>query len=171
MEAANVEIDEKTVARSITSETRVVLAFHVEGSGQIRFVRSSDLKDWKVTAEDAWEVAFAELERRASRTEVEILPAGELVVASIFASEPYKASLLLARNLKERLPSSLGWPVIAVAPARDFVYLVRKTDFEKAGGLGAIVLREFNNSGYPISTEVWEISDTGMDAVGYYPQQ
>jgi hypothetical protein len=169
LESAEVVRGTGTVVQFKTESTRIALVFHVEGSGDLRFVRSSDLEHWGTSVETAWEAAFEQLNMRASRTEVTILDAGGLNLASISAEEPYKASLLLAPKLKSRIPPSLGWPLVAVAPARDFVYLLPKVDLKKATGLGAVVVREFKNSGYPISTEVWELSDSGLESIGEYP--
>jgi hypothetical protein len=84
-------------------------------------------------------------------------------------SIPFKSSLILAPNLKEVTGPALGWPLLAVTPDRDFLYLwdSRHTDF--AGRVGAVVVREFTESSYPISPEVFEITDDGIKAVGEFP--
>lgn len=167
--SAELELGKGAVARTVSDKTLMVLVYHVEGSGEIRFVQAGDLDEWRISAAVAWETALEQLNERALKTDVTMLAADGVNLASIYAEEPYKASLLLAPGLKQRLPASMGWPVIAVAPARDFVYLLPKSEFEKAPGLGAVVVKEFKESGYPISTEVWELSDAGMTAIGEYP--
>jgi hypothetical protein len=65
----------------------------------------------------------------------------------------------------------LGWPLMAVAPDRDFLFLwaARHTDF--VGRVGSVVVREYSEASYPISTEVWEITETRIKAVGEFPTE
>ncbi len=92
---------------------------------------------------------------------------------------PSKASLILAPNLREIVEPNLGWPLFAVIPRRDFRFLydARCFDkgaediFEKIPGLGNIVLEEFALGAYPLSTEIFEITDDGVRAVAEYRRQ
>ena len=89
---------------------------------------------------------------------------------------PSKASLILAPNLRDIVEPSLGWPLFAVIPRRDFMFLydARCFDkgaediFEKIPGLGNIVLEEFELGAYPLSTEIFKITDQGVRAVAEY---
>lgn len=89
---------------------------------------------------------------------------------------PSKASLILAPNLREIVEHNLGWPLFAVIPRRDFMFLydARCFDkgaediFEKVPGLGNIVLEEFELGAYPLSTEIFKITDEGVRAVAEY---
>jgi hypothetical protein len=53
-------------------------------------------------------------------------------------------------------------------PCRDFVYLLSQKDQPLLGRMGQVVMREYQKSGYPISTEVFEITDQGIRAIGDY---
>jgi hypothetical protein len=89
---------------------------------------------------------------------------------------PSKASLILAPNLREIVEPNLGWPLFAVIPRRDFMFLydARCFDrgaediFKKVPGLGNIVLEEFELGAYPLSTEIFKITDQGVRAVAEY---
>jgi hypothetical protein len=81
--------------------------------------------------------------------------------------EPYKAALILTKTLKDKVSNELGWPIFAVAPTRDFVYLFSKHS-SLVNKVGQVVIREFNNSGYPISTDVWELNDNEQKVIGTY---
>ena len=50
---------------------------------------------------------------------------------------PFKASLVLAPNLREIVGARLGWPLMAVVPDRDFLYLwaARHTNFVQRVGV------------------------------------
>jgi hypothetical protein len=82
---------------------------------------------------------------------------------------PFKSSLMLAPNLRSVVEAVLGWPLLAVAPDRDFLYLwgARHTDFTQR--VGNVVVREYQQASYPISTEVFRIADDGIQAIGEFP--
>lgn len=77
-------------------------------------------------------------------------------------ADPHEA---LFRNLVE---PELGWPVYVVVPARDFAFVISKKDQALLGQLGTVVLREFNESGYPITADVLEVGDNGLTAIGSF---
>jgi hypothetical protein len=137
----------------------------------VRFLSTRDLDRWSVSDQEVWDAARSAFDVIVSKTVVEILRRGDLLLGAVHAPEPYKASMILSARFKNQVPAELGWPVLAVAPARDFVYLLRKGDERSLGRVGAVVVREFAQSGYPVSTEVWELSDDGAVAVGEFPVQ
>jgi hypothetical protein len=145
----------------------LILAYFNPDVNQIRWVTEADLDDKGVGVEKAWIIAESNLETIMQKTEVSFSEIEGDKLGMLEAEEPYKASLLLTKALKDKISNVLGWPVFAVAPARDFVYL-----FSKQGSLvnkvGHVVVREFNNSGYPISTDVWELADGEQKTIGAY---
>jgi hypothetical protein len=169
IESIDVELGEQTVSRELTDRTKVVLAFYQTGSGSLRFVTEADLATWGTSVEEAWRVAGSSFAGLVARTQIEVLKAGDLALGTVHLHAPYKASAILSPALKQQVPVEMGWPVLAVAPARDFVYLIRKDDQGSLGRIGAVVVREFRQSGYPVSTEVWELTDDGAKAIGEFP--
>jgi len=81
---------------------------------------------------------------------------------------PYKASVIFAGTFRDLVEPELGWPVLAVIPCRDFIYVLADQS-ELLGRIGEVVVREFQTSGYPITTEVLRISDAGIEAIGHFP--
>jgi len=81
---------------------------------------------------------------------------------------PYKASVIFAVTFRDLVEPELGWPVLAVIPCRDFIYVLADQS-ELIGRIGEVVVREFQTSGYPITTEVLRISDAGIEAIGHFP--
>jgi hypothetical protein len=71
--------------------------------------------------------------------------------------------------LRRKVQGELGWPIFAVAPSRGFVFLISRSDADELGRVGASVVKEFNAAEYPISTEVWEVTDVGVKAIGAFP--
>ena len=171
LESTEVEIGANTTNRALTDATRLLLVHFSEETGIIRFLRSFDLEGWDVAEEDAWEVAESVLDRVMLATEVTYLDAGDLRLGMLEAREPYKASLIRAPSLKSKVEDELGWPIYAVAPSRGFVYLLGHKDGDQVGRLGNVVLKEFKSAEYPISTEIWEIGDNGIEMIGYFPTE
>lgn len=122
----------------------------------------------------AWSIDAAsgrhaiDLERALSEATLETSDVDGVGLGFISTSLPFKAALLLAPNLKKVMEERLGWPLLAVAPDRDFVdqWAARHTEF--AGRLGEIVVREHAAAPYPISTEIFELSDQGARAIGAF---
>jgi hypothetical protein len=81
---------------------------------------------------------------------------------------PYKASTIFATAFKQLVEPALGWPVLVVLPCRDFVYVIADGS-PLVGKFGSVVVNEFKNSGYPITTEVLRVSDEGIEALGRFP--
>ncbi len=171
IESTEVEIGANTTNKALTDATRLLLVYFSEEAGTIRFLRSLDLEDWGVPEDDAWEVAESMLDRVMQAAEVTYLDAGDLRLGVIESREPYKASLIRAPSLKSKVEEELGWPIYAVAPSRGFVYLIGHNDSDQVGRLAKVVLKEFKSAEYPISTEIWEIGDDGIEMIGYFPTE
>jgi len=120
---------------------------------------------------DAGTKALENLARALSEATVESENIEGVELGFIGTKLPFKASLILAPNLREVVEPVLGWPLMAVVPDRDFLYLwaARHTGF--AQRIGEIVLREYSNAPYPISTEVYEIGDEEIRAIGEFPRE
>jgi len=128
------------------------------------------------TMVDKWQVSLAEVEAAASRNLAAALAAAKLEHADVDGMRlgflgtelPIKAALILAPNLREVLSPVLGWPLYAVIPDRDFLYLWASRHRGFLDRVGRTVVKEFTTAPYPITTEVFEISDTGIKPIGAY---
>jgi hypothetical protein len=107
--------------------------------------------------------------RALSKATVESQDIDGVQLGFISSSLPFKAAFILAPNLREVVSAVLGWPLMAVVPDRDFLYLwpARHADFVQR--VGAVVVREYSRASYPISTEVYEITDQRIRAIGAFP--
>jgi len=118
---------------------------HVTGDGGlIRWVAHAHLDKAGLTATDAAERAWANLDlavRQAQVTTGEIAAATVVMLAA--TESPSKASLLLAPALREVVEDVIGWPVLAVAPDRDFVILWNAGRRDLITGMGSVVCREY----------------------------
>jgi uncharacterized protein YtpQ (UPF0354 family) len=146
-----------------------VLVHLSEDDRLITFVTADMQAKLGLSKEDAADRAFQNLARALTAAKVESQEIDGVVLAYFATSLAFKASLMLASNLRESLEPAVGWPLLAVAPDRDFLYLwgARHRDFVPR--VGGVVVREFAKASYPLSTEVYEISDRGIRAIGEFP--
>lgn len=169
IESADVEIGEDTISKRLSDDAQLVLVHFNEVAGTLRFLNQSDAENWGVSADEVWEAAETSLDEVMRKTEVSYLDANGFQLGVIQAQEPYKASLIRAASLRSKVEGDLGWPIYAVAPSRGFVFLISKSDADELGRVGASVVKEFKAAEYPISTEVWEVGDAGIKAIGAFP--
>lgn len=132
----------------------------------ITFVRTSHLEGWHVDLQEAHDAALAGLDRVLADATVELGEARGFVLGTLSTASPFKASLLLATGLRALVEPELGWPLHAVAPCRDFLYLFSDPDLIPL--LGTTVMHEFEGSAHPVSNEVFALGDEGLEAIGSY---
>ncbi len=148
---------------------RVLVSLSDDGR-LVTWVTPSMLDSLGLSEADAGAMAFANLGRALSEASVESQDIDGVQLGFVGTSLPFKASLMLAPNLREVVETVLGWPLMAVVPDRDFLYLwaARHTDFVRR--VGGVVVREYSQASYPISTEVYEITDKSIRAIGEFPK-
>ena len=103
---------------------------------------------------DKWQVSLAEVEATASRNLAAALATAKLeyedvdgVRLGFLRTElPIKAAPILAPNLREVVSPVLGWPLYAVIPGRDFLYLWPTGHRSFIGRVGRTVVKEFTTS-------------------------
>jgi hypothetical protein len=143
---------------------------HVTGDGGlIRWVARAHLNQVGLTVADATDRAWANLDRAVHQAQVTTGEIAGAAVAMLATELPSKASLLLAPALREVAEEVIGWPVLAVAPDRDFVFLWNAGRRDLIAGMGGMVHREFGRAPYPLSMEVFQISDS-LRAIGAYAE-
>jgi hypothetical protein len=146
-----------------------VLAYVDAEETRITWLTSSVLDEWGQARAAVAQVAAENMAALLRDTTVEIEAIEQLRLGMFATYSPFKASLLFSPNLKEVLGPILGWPVYAVVPCRDFAFVFPETDQGLIPRLGGVVVREYTRSAYPISTEVFRISDAGLEAIGQFP--
>ena len=156
------------ITSAVTSEVQRVLTLTDKDETKITWVTPGICADWGVTIEQASSAAAANQDRLLYGIQVQIEDIDGNALGMIPIDSAYKASVIFAPKFKELIEPVLGWPVLAVIPCRDFIYVVADNSplLEK---IGAVVVDEFRNSGYPITTEVLRIGDEGIEAIGKYP--
>jgi hypothetical protein len=155
-----------TVRRAFAGRAQRVLVYLSPDQRQIRFVTPADLKHWNVDQAAAEHIASASMDALLRRTALKTEDIQGSKLAYFDFASPFKAALITSPALKAALKPKLGWPLYAVVPCRDFAYVFH--DQALLERMGAVVLREHQQSSYPITTEVLELSDQGVRAIGDY---
>lgn len=143
---------------------------HLSSDGRlVTWVTPEMLRSLGMSESDAGARAFTNLAQALSESKLETQEIDGVQLGFIGTSLPFKASLILAPNLHEVVGTALGWPLMAVVPDRDFLYLwaAHHTDFVQR--VGRVVVREYSKAPYPISTEVYQITDQTVRAIGAFP--
>lgn len=145
---------------------------HQSSDGQLlSWVSPRMLEELKIDENQAAAIAFDNLARALAEAKIEYSDIDGTRLGFVNTALQFKASLILAPNLQEAAGRVLGWPLLAVVPDRDFLYLwdARNKDF--TGRVGSVVVREYSQAAYPLSTEVYEIVDGGVRAIGAFPTE
>jgi hypothetical protein len=157
-ERADQDLD-GVIHEEVTEEIACVLAYVSPDEGRIRWLTASDLNEWGVSFDHAYGEAVKNMDALIDGMKLALLE----------TRSPLKASLIFSPGLKAKVEPELGWPIYAVVPCRDFAYLFRAEALIPR--LGGVVVREYNESGYPLSTEVLKLSDAGIGAVGAFSRR
>jgi hypothetical protein len=126
------------------------------------------LEEWDVTSDDIAKAAFAGVASALTSAKVEPSDVDGETVGFFETALPLKSPLLLAANLKEIVGPILGWPLHAVVPDQDFIYVWPVTAARLCERIGAVVVREYSTAPHPVTTELFKISDEGIKAVGAF---
>ena len=145
-----------------------VLALWEEG-GTARWVFPGMLEEWGVDLEAVRSAARRNLATMLADAEIGWKDYHGARLGYFGTLLPCKAALMMAANLKQIVAPTLGWPLLAVIPAQDFLLLWDASRRDLIPELGALVVNQFTRSAYPLTTEVFEISDQGISAVGDFP--
>ena len=83
--------------------------------------------------------------------------------------EKRTAALLFAPGIKEKVKSEIGFPFYAVIPVIDLCFIFSEKDYVFfSERIGEVVIEEYTQSGYPITTEILKFTDNGVKAVAKY---
>lgn len=156
------------VRTEVSREVALALAWTDPLEMLVQFVTTELLATWLLSEREAGAAARQQMDRLLVETPIEIHEVGRDSLLQLATRSIFKASLLAAPSLRRHVEPRIGWPVLAVAPCRDFVYLFPRGANDLLGRLGGVVAREFAESPYPLSPEVFSISDEGITAIGTF---
>lgn len=160
----------EVIALPVTKEVAKVLTVTDAKHSRITWVTKKMCEKWGVTPEEVGAAAAVNQDKLLDGIALEVDVVRGSALGMVPLASAYKASVIFAPGFKAFVEAALGWPVLVVIPCRDFIYVVAN-DSPLVGHLGAVVVREFGGSGYPITTEVMRVSDGGIEAIGNFVQK
>lgn len=141
------------------------------GQDKLTWITKEDLKKWNITE--------TQLDTQASNNADKLLKTTSITFDTIenrklglieVEQTTLKGALLFAPTMKAKIKKDFGFPFYAVIPVRDFCFIFSERDFEFfSGRIGKVVVDEYKQSGYPITTEILKFTDKGVEVVGKYP--
>ncbi|MBB4803870.1 hypothetical protein HNP37_003950 [Flavobacterium nitrogenifigens] len=157
-----------TVNEKVTNEFSK--AFTLSLNNGYSFITNDDLCDWNISLKDLQDQADFNLGILLDKVKIELEDIDGHKLGMINIDEvSLKSSCLFSLKIKDLVKDNIGYPFYAVIPVRDFCYIFSEEDFEYfSQRLGSVVLDEYNNSGYAITTEILRFSESGVEAIGKY---
>ena len=154
----------------VSDRVALVLVCVSPDETQITWVSPTTAASWGQTKESLLAAAAENMATLLARSQIDTLAVESHTLGMVNTEfTAFKAALVFAPDLRAVVEPVLGWPVFAVLPCRDFVYLIPDRDRELLGRIGAVVVREYAKSAYPLTTEVFEVTSAGIRAIGEFP--
>ncbi len=154
-----------TVREAVSDSVFRILVYLNEPGNQLMWVSDSMLAHWNQTRQAAEEAAASNLAVLLRNAPLQLTEMDGRTFATFGIHSPFKAALPFAPNFREVVGAKLGWPLYALIPSRDFVYVFAEKDQPLLGVLGRAAVEEFEKGAYPVSRDVFLVSDEGITAV------
>ncbi len=126
------------------------------------------LQQLELSESDAGKFAFDNLAREMNAAKVESNEIDGVKLIYLDTPFPIKASLLLAPNFAQVVELGEDHPILAVVPCRDFLYAWSAAHQEFVNRVGPVVVGEYQASSYPISCEVFQLTERHLKAIGSF---
>jgi hypothetical protein len=154
--------------RPLSKRVDCVLVRVDDAKGTVVWITPEMLENWRIERDEAEAAALSNLASALAGASIEHRDVNGVRLGYAATTLPFKTALVLAPNLKEVVSPILGWPLHAVMPDRDFLYLwdARHTTFLHR--VGSVVVKEFAAAPYPLTTEVFEIGEDGIVGIGAF---
>lgn len=157
-----------SIRASVSDEVCRILTLTDADHTKITWVTPQMCDEWGVTTDQATAAALANQDLLLEGIKLDVSEVQGSALGMVPVDSPYKASVIFARSFKPLVETLLGWPVLVVLPCRDFIYVLADKS-PLVSRIGSVVVKEFRNSGYPITTEILRISDDEIKAIGRFP--
>lgn len=154
----------------VTDEFHKIYVYYE--SEQYIWINHAQLEKWKIDEQSFKQQVTFNMNTLIDESHIETTETEDGLKLAFFETtiEGVKSALLFSQNIKEKIEPILGWPIYCVLPVTDFCYMFSEKDKELLNRIGEIVLNEYSNSAYPVTTEVLQISDEGTRTVGKYKE-
>jgi hypothetical protein len=154
-----------TVREPVSDSAFRILVHLNEQGNQLMWVSDAMLAHWGQSRADAEKVAAGNLAELLRNAPLRLTELDGRTFGTFGINSPFKAALPFAPNFREVVGAKLGWPLYALIPSRDFVYVFAEKDQPLLGVLGRAAVEEFEKGAYPVSRDIFLLSDEGVAAV------
>lgn len=170
LEPSDYETGFDDVVHEVLSDELVKLFVLVSADGsRIAWITDWMVANWQVTRESVIQHAIENMNQLVANAEMEVMDIDGVPLGLIKTEEiAFKASFILTKAFRALVEPTHGWPVLVVAPTRDFVYVIPQQNHEFLGRVGAVVIQEYNQSGHPVTRDVLEVGDEGVVPIGTF---
>lgn len=159
----------ESIHYKVTDEFSKVYVY--SGQDKLTWITNDDLLKWEITEADIENQSNVNADKLLESTPISFNVIEEHKLGSIEVEHvSLKGALLFAPAMKNKVEKDIGFPFYAVLPIRDFCYIFSESDFDFfAARIGKVVVDEYTQSSYPITTEILKFTAEGVEAVGKYP--
>jgi hypothetical protein len=168
MEPADMPLGE-AFHEKVSDHVARVLVHVSDDEMQIMWVAPHVADKWGQTEESLRAVAEENMAALVAATSLTVQPTdGHKLGMLNTEHSAFKAAMVFSPRLKALVEPELGWPIMAVLPCRDFVFLLPVSATELFPRVGSVVVKQYAEGGYPLCTEVFEVGDDGVRATGEF---
>ncbi len=154
----------------VTDDLCKIYVYTPPDRSSMTWINHFTVEGWEVSREQIIQQAEVNMQQIVMNTDLQCSDVDGVTLGMLSTEEtPFKASLILCPAFRDLVSPRLGWPVYVVVPCRDFAFVISVKDRDFLGRMGSVVLKQFRQSGYPITKDVLELSNSGVVAIGTYP--
>lgn len=140
------------------------VAYALTSNGKYAFIGKAELEKWHLDVETLHKQAMINLEKYAKEVKID-QPADRTDLASRYAiveaGDGFSAAYILSSGLRKRVEATLGTPLIAAIPTRDFL-VFWAMDFSIHDSFRSQVTTEFmKDTKYGLTSSLFRIQEDG----------
>lgn len=160
-------VDSPSFAEVLSPQLDRVLTRFVDGGRLVAWATPSEVGVLDESGRDPLDRAWLNLDHALQRAGIRTRVIDGATLVFFETDFVSKASFMLAPTLRDIVSPLIGWPVLAVAPARDFQYFWNPDETALLNRVGPVIAREFLGSPHPLSTEVFRVG-AGIEPIGAF---
>lgn len=159
-----------TIHSALSTKIHRVLAVVDLSVGSVAWISSEQLATWKVSIDQVRAAADRNIGTLLKGKSPTVEQMGPNKLGFVPLNPALKASAVFAPDFRRFVEKDLGWPVLVVTPCRDELFLVAERDKALLNKMGGVITEDFGKCGYPLSVEIFRVSDAGIETIGAFKE-